>query len=361
MAAVKVLIRADASTVIGSGHVARCLTLAKALRALGAQVSFACRRLAGDLTAQIAAQGWPVRELVVEAPGDAPRAPSVANIEALLAWQPDIAALAEQLPQGARFDWIVVDHYGLDRHWERAARQWATKIMAIDDLANRAHAVDLLLDQNFTATVQRYAPWLEGPCRSLLGPHYALLREEFQGDICPVRQRVERVVVNFGGMDAAGQTFKALQALMRFEGLQVTVVAGLGNPHWAALQALMVQRPEWELMAYSAEFGQLMAAADLFIGAAGGTTWERAALGLPTLCMAVAANQQANAEALAAAGMHCYLGPCEQVSAAALAEALGELLDNVAVRQQYAERSRRLVDGRGALRVAAAMAGHPGG
>lgn len=351
--------RVDASTLIGTGHVARCLTLAKALQGLGAQVSFACCRLAGDLTAQIAAQGWPVYRLAVDASEDGARARNAANIEALLPWQPDIAALAEQLPLGMRFDWIVVDHYGLDRHWEAAARQWATQIMAIDDLANRAHGVDLLLDQNFNASAQRYAPWLDGPCRTLLGPGYALLREEFERYARPVRPVVERVLVNFGGMDAAGQTLKALQALMGFEGLQVTLVAGLSNPHWAELQVLIKQRPAWQLLAYSAEFGQLMAAADLFIGAAGGTTWERAALGLPTLCMAVAANQQDNAEALAAAGVHCYLGPCAQVSVGALSEAIGELLANVEARQHYAELSRQLVDGRGAWRVAAAMAGLP--
>lgn len=345
--------RVDASTVIGSGHVARCLTLAKALQALGAQVSFACRRLAGDLTAQIAGQGWPVHALAVESAG-------ASSIETLLPWQPDIAALAEQLPPGTCFDWIVVDHYGLDRQWEAAARQWTAQIMVIDDLANRAHDADLLLDQNFNASAQRYAPWLAAACRALLGPHYALLRDEFRRDTHPVRERVERVVVNFGGMDAAGQTLKALQALLGFDGLQVTLVAGIGNPHWTDLQALIAQRPTWSLLAYSADFGQLMAAADLFIGAAGGTTWERAALGLPTLCMAVADNQQANAEALAAAGMHCYLGPCAQVSVAALAQAIGELLENVEMRQQYARLSRQQVDGRGALRVAAAMAGLPG-
>jgi UDP-2,4-diacetamido-2,4,6-trideoxy-beta-L-altropyranose hydrolase len=355
--------RVDASTLIGSGHVARCLTLAKALQGLGAQVSFACRRLAGDLSAQIAAQGWPVYRLAVEAPDDRAQARNAANIEALLPWQPDIAALAGQLPPGTCFDWIVVDHYGLDRQWEVAARPWAAQIMAIDDLANRAHEVDLLLDQNFNASTQRYAPWLEGRCRTLLGPEYALLREEFERDARPVRQVVERVVVNFGGMDAAGQTLKALQALMGCAGqqvTQVTFVAGLSNPHWAELQALVEQRPQWQLLAYSADFGQLMAAADLFIGAAGGTTWERAALGLPTLCMAVAANQQDNAQALAAAGVHRYLGPCAQVSVAALAEAIGELLANVEARQRYARLSRQLVDGRGARRVAAALGGVPG-
>lgn len=100
-----------------------------------------------------------------------------------------------------------------------------------------------------------------------------------------------------------------------------------------------------------------MAQADLFIGAGGGTSWERAALGLPTICIAVAANQQANAEALAAIGAHLYLGPCETVSVVALQQAIAVLVANYGLRHSFAERSHRLVDGQGARRVAAALAG----
>lgn len=345
-----VLIRADASTAIGSGHVMRCLTLANVLQGEGATVSFACRRLPGDLLAMVAAQGWPVFALPCALQGAAP-----ADIQALLPWQADIDALAEQLPAQARFDWIIVDHYGLDHHWERAAQRWAPRIAAIDDLANRAHAVDLLLDQNYIASAQGYGPLLTRPCQLLLGPRYALLREEFQVPARPVRAEVERVLVNFGGMDTTGQTLKACQALADFSELQVTVVAGMANPRWAQLQALAAQRPSWQLLSHSRAFGQLMAAADLFVGAGGGTSWERAALGLPTICLAVAANQEANAQALAAAGMHCYLGPCATVSTQALAAAIGALLQRFDLRRGYAERSRQLVDGGGARRVAEAL------
>jgi UDP-2,4-diacetamido-2,4,6-trideoxy-beta-L-altropyranose hydrolase len=350
----KVLIRADASPAIGSGHIARCLTLAKALRALGAEVSFACRPLPAELAAQIATQE--ARLYVLEGEADVLDAAGNADIEALLPWGLDIAQLSRQLPAHARFDWIVVDHYGLDQQWELAARQWATRVAAIDDLANRLHAVDLLLDASLSATEQRYAALLHTPCPLLLGPRYALLREEFQVQARPGRSEVERVLVNFGGMDAAGQTLKALQALQGFDGLQVTAVAGRNNPHWQQLQALIARKPHWQLLSYSTDFARLMAAADLFVGAGGGTTWERAALGLPTVCIAVAGNQEANAQALAAAGVHCYLGPAEQVTASALAEAVAVLLQRADLRQQYAHRSQKLVDGHGAQRLARALA-----
>lgn len=346
--------RADSSVAIGSGHVARCLALAGALRQLGAEVSFACRDLPGHRLAQIAAHGYGVFAL----PGaESVTSEADTDIEALLPWQADIAALATVLPANIQFDWIVVDHYGLDRHWELAARRWAAQVAAIDDLANRPHAVALLLDQNYNASPERYAPWLQGQCRSLLGPRYALLRQEFQAGPQPVGEVAQRVLVNFGGMDTSGQTLKAARALLPFAWLQVTLVAGQGNPYWAELMELAAGRPQWRLLAHSNEFAQLMAQADLFVGAGGGTSWERAALGLPTLCMAVANNQHANAQALAAAGIHGYLGPCEQVSVAELSAAIVALLNDVAMRQQYAERSRQLVDGRGAQRVAVALAG----
>jgi UDP-2,4-diacetamido-2,4,6-trideoxy-beta-L-altropyranose hydrolase len=341
--------RADASQAIGSGHVARCLTLAHALRAQGGEVLFACRELPGHCLPLIAAQGFTSCALPPRYTGEA----AGQGIEVALPWEQDIAALQRLLPNAAAFDWVLVDHYGLDARWEQAARRWAPRLGAIDDLANRPHHVELLLDQNLTANAVAYGPWLAGPCQALFGPGFALLRDEFADTSVPViKTQVERVLVNFGGMDAAGQCWKAMQALQAFPELRVDFVAGAGNPHWASLEALALTRPQWRLHARSEQFGQLMAAADLFIGAAGGTTWERAALGLPTLCMAVAANQQANAELMAAAGAHVYVGPCRQVDVAALATAIAALLDDLPRRRQLAETSRRLVDGHGAQRVA---------
>jgi hypothetical protein len=146
-------------------------------------------------------------------------------------------------------------------------------------------------------------------------------------------------------------------ALKDFTELEVDFVAGADNPAWAQMQALAETRPHWRLHSFVSDFQQRMSAADLFIGAGGGTSWERAALGLPTLCIAVSNNQQVNGEVMAAAGAHVFLGAREQVSVEQLRDAIGFVVDNVYLRQSLAERSRQLVDGRGALRVAAALAG----
>ncbi|NVZ30144.1 UDP-2,4-diacetamido-2,4,6-trideoxy-beta-L-altropyranose hydrolase [Pseudomonas gingeri] len=349
----RVLVRADASAAIGSGHVARCLTLARVLRDMGAEVLFACRELPGNAFARLAQEGFAALVLPPLYCGENP----ALGIEALLPWQADIAALEACLAGDRGFDWIVVDHYGLDHHWQTAARRWGWQIAAIDDLNNRQHAVDILFDQNFTAGDRDFSRRALQPCRQLLGPRYALIRDDFQRAPVPIRSQAQRVLVNFGGLDGAGETWKAMCALADFDDLQVDFVAGTANPKLAQLQAMAADRPLWRVQTFVEDFAALMAQADLFIGAGGGTSWERAALGLPTLCIAVAENQQANAERLAAAGMHIYLGTSQTVSVDGLKQAVGFVLGNIGLRQSLAERSRRLVDGLGARRFAVALAG----
>ncbi|SEQ37163.1 UDP-2,4-diacetamido-2,4,6-trideoxy-beta-L-altropyranose hydrolase [Pseudomonas sp. NFACC02] len=350
----RVLIRADASAAIGSGHIARCLTLATALRKDGAEVVFACRQLPGHLLQRLGEHGY----LALGLPEHYPQEASGAGIEVLLPWQADIVALASALGNEQRFDWLIVDHYGLDARWERAARRFADRLMAIDDLANRPHAVDLLLDQNYSAQAQDcpYAPWIEGDCKTFLGPRFALLRDEFQCRPIVIKPRVERVMVNFGGFDAACQVYATMLALQGFDDLQVDFVAGLHHPEWAAMSELIKARPNWRLHTLVNDFSGFMQQADLFIGAGGGTTWERAALGLPTICIAVAHNQQLNAQLLAQAGGHLYLGAHDTLDLQRLVDAVAVLRDNRELRQSLAERSRALVDGKGAQRLAVALA-----
>lgn len=327
-----VLFRADASSQIGVGHLARCLTLALELRRRGVQVSFACRDLPGFDPAMVEAQGFALIRLPAE--GD------------------DLAALGRQ-----RFAWLVVDHYQLDACWERRARACAQRIAVIDDLADRPHDADLLLDQNLTATLERYQPLLPVTCQRLLGPRHALLGAAFQRCARPASARVCRVLVSFGGFDVAGMALMALQALSAWPEMEVTLLAGHGHPRWAELQRKVAAHPRWRLLGYSAQMAELMGEADLFIGAGGGTTWERAALGLPSLCVAVAANQVANAQALARAGGQLYLGLAQDLTLDALQGAIALLVANAPLRQSLAERARQLVDGRGAQRVATALLG----
>lgn len=349
----RVLIRADASPTIGSGHIARCLTLARVLRTQGSHVAFACRRLPGHRLDALQSEGFETFALPDRYAGEDPEQ----AIESMLPWQADIDALAMQLEGQPEFDWVIADHYGLDHHWQTAARRFAPRIAAVDDLATRRYSVDLLLNQNLSGLSENYQPLLPAGCRTLLGPRFAMLREEFSGPTIEIKPAARRVLVNFGGFDAARQTHHAMLALADFSALEVDFVAGADNPAWAEMQALAESRPHWRLHSFVSDFHRRMTEADLFIGAGGGTSWERAALGLPTICIAVSNNQQANGEVMAAAGAHVFMGAREQVSVEQLRDAIGFVVDNFYLRQSLAERSRQLVDGRGALRVAAALAG----
>ncbi|WP_339521365.1 UDP-2,4-diacetamido-2,4,6-trideoxy-beta-L-altropyranose hydrolase [Pseudomonas sp. EL_65y_Pfl2_R96] len=349
----RVLIRADASPTIGSGHIARCLTLARVLRKQGAHVAFACRLLPGHRLDNLASEGFETFALPDRYRDEDPQQ----AIESMLPWQADIAALAQALEGHTAFDWIIVDHYGLDHHWQTAARRWAPRIAAVDDLATRQYRVDLLLNQNLSGTPESYGSLLTPDCQTLLGPRFALLRDEFCCPAIEIKPRARRVLVNFGGFDAAMQTHHAMLALADFHELEVDFVAGADNPAWEQMQTLADYRPNWRLHSFVGDFYRLMTEADLFVGAGGGTSWERAAMGLPTICIAVSNNQQANGEVMATSGAHVFLGNREQVSVEQLRQAIGFVVGNQGVRQSLADRSRQLVDGRGALRVAAALAG----
>lgn len=349
----RVLIRADASPTIGSGHIARCLTLARVLRQQGVHVAFACRQLPGHRLDSLAAEGFETVALAQRYPDEDPQQ----AIEAMLPWQADIAALGQALAQHSAFDWIIVDHYGLDHHWQTAARRWAPRIAAVDDLATRTYSVDVLLNQNLSGTSAAYAKLLKPDCQTLLGPRFAMLRDEFCCPAIAIKPQARLVLVNFGGFDAAMQTHHAMLALADFHALEVDFVAGADNPAWDQMQALAIDHPNWRLHSFVSDFYRLMTEADLFVGAGGGTSWERAAMGLPTICIAVSNNQQANGEVMARSGAHVFLGAREQVSIEQLRQAIGFVAGNQGMRQSMAERSRQLVDGRGAQRVAAALVG----
>lgn len=365
-----VLIRCDASLSIGSGHVMRCRTLARELRRRGAEVTFLSRRQPGDLV------GLLEQEFQVLALPEMPlvNAAGLEERDLFGAWlgcsqAQDAAQCLQALDQAGIHSpsRLVVDHYGLDATWETQllaglAGDAPPKMLAIDDLADRPHQTDLLLDQNFfgEATEQRYRGVVPPHCIQLLGPHYALLGAEYAQlhPLVPPRRELRRVLVFFGGVDAHNLTSRALKALMdpSLAHLAVDVVLGPQSPHRQAVAELVARRPHTTLHGPLPTLAGLIARADLAIGAGGATTWERACLGLPSLVVTVAGNQRETAEALHRAGHLQLLGDAgsitpEQIRAALLAQ--GD-------KPFEASAGRDLGDGWGAARVATAMLGPQG-
>ena len=302
----QVAFRVDASSDIGTGHVMRCLTLAHALAEQGASCEFICRAHGGHLIDLIREQGFAVHVLPLESL-ESVVVDDMAHAHWLGASQTQDAQACEPVLKVLQPDWLVVDHYGLDCRWEQAMRQFTGRIMAIDDLADRPHDCDLLLDQNLGRQPKDYDGLLSSNTQTLIGPAYALLRPEFahwreRSLKRRVQPQLKNLIITMGGVDQTNATGQVLDALTHCElpiDLRITVVMGPTAP-WLAqvlVQAAAMPRPTLVLVGVS-NMAQLMAENDLCIGAAGSTSWERCCLGLPALQIVLAANQEKINEAL---------------------------------------------------------------
>lgn len=362
----KIVIRADASVALGSGHVMRCLTLARQCRKDGSEVRFVCRPAAGDLCDEIRSCGFQVCLL---AEGPVPLVGRGADSFEVA----DAAQTAAQL-KADKTDWLVVDHYQLGIEWERRLSSMASRVMVIDDLANRRHCCDLLLDQNYyDAADKRYERLVPETCRQLLGPQYALLRDEFyQPDpphrVFPGADRL-RLLIFFGGSDATDETGKSLDALSSLPDLDldVDVVVGAGNPRKKIIELRCNSMSNVNYHCQVENMAELMARADLALAAGGSTTWERCFLGLPALTVIVAENQRETTETLARQGAIDCLGWAEQVSAADIAVSVKKYYDNVDQLEAMSRKARQVMGEGGSSPGAEAvshemltMAGQPG-
>ncbi|WP_372426827.1 UDP-2,4-diacetamido-2,4,6-trideoxy-beta-L-altropyranose hydrolase [Salinarimonas chemoclinalis] len=357
-----VLVRVDASRERGLGHLARCLALADALRARGASTVFASLALPDAAKALIAAQGHAALALP---PLAADAAAAVATLGPEREWPANLqvadaaATLAAARTAGLAPERIVVDHYGLGTPWEARAAADVAHVTAVDDLG-RAHACDLVVDQN--AGRDRADPYVDrvpAGCRRLLGPGFALLRREF-ADLHPAARvrsgPVERILVSVGGADAGDATGAVVAALVR-AGLgerALDVVVGALYPHLERLRDACAVLPRATLHVQTDRLAALMIQADLAVGAGGGTTWERCALGVPSLVLTLAENQRAPVRAAAAEGL-VYAPDVAPGDIEGLAIHLAALDANASLRGFLSERGLARVDGGGAARVAAVI------
>ncbi|MDH4393351.1 MAG: UDP-2,4-diacetamido-2,4,6-trideoxy-beta-L-altropyranose hydrolase [Aquabacterium sp.] len=344
----RVAMRADAGPVLGSGHVMRCLTLAAALRERGALVHFVCRGGAGNLGSRITADGHGLTLL-----GDA-LSPEQDALHSR-------AALAEAWG-GAGCDLLLVDHYGLGAAWQQALRPACRHLGAIDDLADRAHDVDLLLNQNLGRAASDYTALLPAAAVRLVGPQFTLLRPEFAAErAASLARRASggwrQLLVSLGGADPHQGTLRCLQALAACPlppDALVTVVLGALALSRPSILALLPGLPfATRLLVDVADMAGPLADADIAIGAAGGSAWERCCLGLPSLLVVLADNQRPGTQALHAAGAALSLG-----GATGLAERLPAALRQLAEPGRLPAMSAAaaaITDGQGAARVADAL------
>jgi UDP-2,4-diacetamido-2,4,6-trideoxy-beta-L-altropyranose hydrolase len=352
----KVVIRTDTSTAIGSGHLMRCLTLAGELRARGAELSFVCRELPGNLVGLVAEKGYAVLRLPGVAQLHVGRSDDAAHASWLGAsWETDASQTVAAL-EDLQVDWLVVDHYALDHRWEEILRPRVGRIMVIDDLADRRHDCDLLLDQNLYRDLEtRYDSLVPGNCQKLLGPGYALLRPEFACARKTLRQRdgeVNRVLVFFGGVDLNNDTKNALHALAGIADrrFKVDVVVGVNNPHREQVKEFCGAHDGFHYHCQIDTMARLLSAADLTIGAVGATTLERCAMGVPSMALAVAFNQEALCDYLTELGIIIPVG-----KDGSQYQDLRAVINDKKLLLDVATKSKLLVDCLGVERVAAAL------
>ncbi len=325
------LFRLDATPSLGVGHLARCHVLAEALKGEGWRTRFA-------VSAETASSVGAPRDAIIVPPEsmDEPR------------------ALGDAEPKGC--DLLVVDHYGRDAAFERACRPWARHILVLDDLADRAHDADALLDPTPGRNPADYANLVRTDTRLLLGPSHALLDARFAAarPMALARRRAggaaARVLISPGGTDPADVASLALDALVGLEPALVADVALLPSaPHLARTRARV--GPRVTLHCPAEDMAALMVEADVAIGAAGGSAWERCCLGLPMLLVITAENQRLNARRLEDAGAALVVGEASHVTVESFRREIVELVSDASRRRRMAEAAALLCDGEGVRRV----------
>lgn len=333
----------------------RCLTLADVLAAKGARCRFIIRAHDGHLAGLIERRGFAADVLPLRQP---PLPLSEPGYAAWLGadWQIDAKETLAAMVSG-KPDWLIVDHYAMDRRWQAALRPHCGRILVIDDLADREHDCDLLLDQNVMAEAEsRYDCLLPPSCGRMIGPRYALLHPAY-ADLhasMAVRQGpIRRVILFFGGSDLPNVTAKALAAIVPLlDGtFHLDVVITAASPHAAHIRRQADGLTNVTLHESLPTLSPLISAADLAIGAGGATSLERCCLGVPSIIVTLAANQRPGAAELHRRGLVEWLGDESEVSADALAAAVGAAL-NKGCDEVMSRRCLELLDGRGAERVA---------
>lgn len=361
----KIVFRADSSLQIGTGHIMRCLTLAEQITQRGGECHFICRPHVGHVNHFVRERGYRVHELSSALPSPACADPSSLAHAHWLGCTPEQDAWqSAEITSQLEPDWVVVDHYALDERWERVIRGPGRKILALDDLADRNHDCDLLLDQNLGRNANDYSGLVPQTCLKLIGPQYALLRPEFallredslQGREGPSRKRI---LITMGGVDhinATGEILRALRTCTLDQEWFISVVMGANAPWKDEVRALAAQLPlPAELVVNVNDMATRMAGSDLVIGAAGGTAWERCCLGVPSLVVVLADNQWPGARALVQTGAAKLVGEMNDVG-----EILNEQLETLLRGKTLSRMSAcaaKVTDGLGAIRVVERLQG----
>jgi len=342
----KIFFRVDSSSLIGSGHVVRCLTLAKSLKKEGAKCKFICKDYDSSFNKIIKTQGF---EVIV-----------LTNSNKLYKdffnknWEEDARQTINVIRE-EKIDWLVVDHYGLDIRWEKKLRPYTKKIMVIDDLANRKHDCELLLDQNLVDNFEkRYQNFLPKYANTLLGPKYALLQSEYKNKhliASPRTGSVKNILIYFGATDKNNLTeliIKEFNKLNR-EDIFLNVVISSNSSQIKKIKNESKKNKKIKLFTNLSSLAPLMLKADISIGACGTTSWERCCLGLPAIVITLADNQRQIAKELHKRKVIYWLGHYDNIKINLISKKIEKLINQNL--KNWSNRCKSITDGFGTQRV----------
>ena len=342
-------IRTDANSKIGIGHLMRCLALAQAWRERGGNVILVSAHLSPPLLDRLNSEG--VLPHVMESqPGSS-----------------DDAMTTTRVALKYNAEWLVLDGYHFSSEFRKVLKQGQSRLLVIDDLGDTDMSdADVVLNQNVYAEQTLYARCASN-CRRLLGSTYTLLRREFWATPPTARSFptvARRVLITFGGSDPDNFTQRVAVALQGIQEtrLHLMFIVGAGNPHLASLHALMHElrkTHDVELLVNPPNLAEIMRSADVAISAAGATSWELAYLGVPSMLIAIAHNQEGIARRMHELGAAISLSSTSDPFNSVAVSHIRELLGSSQKRQRLSETACRLIDGRGAWRVAEALAAYP--
>ena len=346
----KVFFRVDASLKMGTGHVMRCLTLAQVLKENSANVEFICQKHEGNLIDKIHSSGFNVHEL--EMLEEIEVGNKLAHSHWLGATQKQDADDCIGILKAEKSDWLIVDHYALDEQWQKRLKPYYEKLIVIDDLADRKHWCNILLDQTFGRQQEDYSALTPEGCELLLGSQYALLRPEFSKWRAYSLERrskpkFKQLLINMGGVDVHNVTENILEELKTCNlpnDINIIVVMGGLTPHLESVKSKVNALPyKTEVKVDVDNMAEIMANSDIAIGAAGSTTWERCCLGLPTIQVVIAENQNTIAKSLARNNAIKLLQDIKELSRT--------ISDVTSWMTSVSDIARQISDGSGVMRV----------
>lgn len=340
----KIVIRADSGTIMGSGHVMRCLVLAHKFIKSGHDVTFICADLKGNICEHVVNEGINLLKL---------SHPQENNI---FSWENDLSEISPILEEITP-DVLIVDHYQLGYKWEKGIRPYVKNIVAIDDYLDRKHDSDLYLNQNFPASErQNLDAHLPLNCTQILGPEYAILREEFlkaPRKITPATE-IRNVLISFGGTDSFNLGQQILEFFQKYEEYKtwkINCVIGWQNSNKDRVESLCQSNDNF-IFHYQIDYmAKLISEADLCIGAGGSSSWERLYIGVPSIIVSLAENQDNICKWLYKNKLSYYMGKAEDFSEAGLNSALSRIQNEKLWKKYALTLGQKTVDGSGADRI----------